>query len=256
MTTSLQNRVVWITGAGTGIGRAMAHAFAAQGARIALTGRRADALAAVETALRESGAAVMTAQADVTGPAQVTAAHAAIAAAWGEVDILVNNAGGNAKNRHWRNLSAADMAAIVDVNLKGPFLCTLAVLPAMRARRDGLLIHVASLAGTAIFPVTGATYTAAKHGVRAMSQTLNAEEGIHGIRSVCINPGEVETDILNSRPNPPSAADRALMVQPEDIAAAAVFAATLPARACIADMTMVPTDNQFHRATARAIAEA
>jgi len=243
---ALQNRVVWITGAGTGIGRAMAHAFAAQGARIALTGRRADALAAVETALRESGAATLTAQADVTDPAQVTAAHAAIVAAWGEVDILVNNAGGNAKNRHWRNLSPADMAAIVDVNLKGPFLCTLAVLPAMRARRDGLLIHVASLAGTAIFPVTGATYTAAKHGVRAMSQT----------RSVCINPGEVETDILNSRPNPPSAADRALMVQPEDIAAAAVFAATLPARACIADMTIVPTDNQFHRATARAIAEA
>ena len=61
-----------------------------------------------------------------------------------------------------------------------------------------------------------------------MSATINAEEGIHGIRSVCINPGEVETPILDKRPQPPSAADRALMVQPEDIAAAAVFAARLP----------------------------
>jgi NADP-dependent 3-hydroxy acid dehydrogenase YdfG len=252
--SALKGRIVWITGAGTGIGRAIAHAFAGQGAHVALTGRREEKLNAVAESLRSAGATVMTAPADVTDPAHVTAAHTAITAAWGDVDVLINNAGGNAKQRHWRDLSPADMAAVVDVNLAGPFLCSLAVLPAMRARRDGLLIHIASLAGTAIFPVSGPAYIAAKHGARAMSQTINAEEGIHGIRSVCINPGEVETDILASRPVPPSTADRALMVQPEDIAAAALFAATLPARACISDMTIVPTDNNFWRATAHGIA--
>ena len=98
---------------------------------------------------------------------------------------------------------------MVDVNLKGPFLCSLAVLPAMRERRAGTLIHVVSNAATGIFSVSGPAYTASKHGARAMSATLNAEEGIHGIRSICINPGEVATPILDKRPKPPSAEDRA-----------------------------------------------
>ena len=87
-----------------------------------------------------------------------------------------------------------------------------------------------------------------------MSATINAEEGIHGIRSVCINPGEVETPILDTPPAPPGAADRALMVQPEDIAASAVFAAAMPARTCIAEILITPTDNNFYRASARRIA--
>jgi NADP-dependent 3-hydroxy acid dehydrogenase YdfG len=147
------------------------------------------------------------------------------------------------------------MARIVDVNLKGPFLCSIAVLPAMRRAGGGTIIHVVSNAATGIFAVAGPTYTASKHGARAMSATLNAEEGIHGIRSVCINPGEVETPILDSRPKPPSAADRALMVQPEDIAVSAVFAARLPSRACMAEMLITPTDNNFYRSAAKALAE-
>ena len=251
---SLTDRTVWITGAGTGIGRAIALAFAAEGARVALTGRTRDTLAETKAAVEAAGGRCMMALADVTDPAQVTRAHLAVTDAWGDPDILVNNAGGNARRRHWRQLSAEDMAGIVDVNLKGPFLCSMAVLPAMRERREGLLIHVASLAGTAIFTVSGPAYIAAKHGARAMSATINAEDGIHGIRSVCINPGEVATPILDTRPNPPSAEQRALMVQPEDIAAAAVFAARMPRRTCIADMLITPTDNAAHRADAQAIA--
>ncbi len=125
----------------------------------------------------------------------------------------------------------------------------------MRERRSGLLIHVASLAGTGTFTVSGPAYGAAKHGARAMSASINAEEGIHGIRSVCINPGEVATEILDSRPQPPSQGERAIMVQPEDVAACALFAASLPARTCLADMLVVPTDNHQHRAVAHAIAK-
>ena len=250
----LQGRIVWITGAGTGIGRAMALAFAEAGCRVAITGRTEATLAETQRLVQEAGGIVLAVPADVTDPDGVTRAHATVVAAYGDPDILVNNAGGNAKRRHWADLQPADMAAVVDVNLKGPFLCSLAVLPAMRARRMGMLIHTASVAGTGIFSVTGPSYTAAKHGARAMSATINAEEGIHGIRSVCINPGEVATPILDSRPRPPTAEERAIMVQPEDIAAAAVFAARMPARTCVAEMTIAPTDNAFYRSSAHAIA--
>ncbi len=248
----LKDRTVWVTGAGSGIGRAIATAFAAEGARVALSGRRAEPLEATAATI---GANALVVPADLTDPAQVEQAHTQITQAWGPVGILVNNAGINTKRRHWRDLSPADMASIIDVSLKAPFLCSMAVLPGMRAQKSGLLIHIASLAGTMLFPVSGPSYTAAKHGARAMSATINAEEGIHGIRSVCINPGEVATEMLDARPNPPSTAERASLVQPEDIAATALFAALLPPRACLADMTIVPTDSQFWRATARSIAE-
>ena len=250
----IAGQAVWITGAGTGIGRALAVAFAEAGCRLALTGRSRDSLAETQRMVEAVGGTAMLAIADVSDAHQVTQAHLAVAAALGDVDILVNNAGTNARKRHWADLSPADMTAVVDVNLKGPFLCTLAVLPAMRAAGGGTIIHVVSNAAAGIFAVAGPTYTASKHGARAMSATLNAEEGINGIRSVCINPGEVETPILDTRPKPPGAADRALMVQPEDIAAAAVFAAQLPPRTCMAEMLITPTDNNFYRATAKAIA--
>lgn len=253
MLEDIANQVVWITGAGSGIGRAMAVAFTKAGCRVAISGRRVDKLEETAALLPNPPVVV---PADVADADAVTAAHKAVVAALGDVEILVNNAGTNIPRRHWSQLTPADMAMVVDVNLKGPFLCALAVLPAMRAKRRGLLIHTVSNAASGIYTVSGPTYTASKHGARAMSATINAEEGIHGIRSVCINPGEVETPILDSRPRPPSAADRALMVQPEDIAAAAVFAAQMPARTCMAEMLINPTDNNFYRATAKSLAGA
>ena len=191
--------------------------------------------------------------ADLGNAAEVARAHEAVVAALGPVDVLVNNAGANARDRHWRTLTADAVAVIMDVNLTAPFLCTMAVLPGMRAKRAGTLIHIASVSGIGLFPASGAAYGASKAGVHMMSAHLNAEEGVNGIRSVCINPGEVATDILDRRPAPPSAADRALMLQADDIAAAAVFAACLPGRATVADMTILPTDNQFWRPFAQGI---
>jgi NADP-dependent 3-hydroxy acid dehydrogenase YdfG len=134
-------------------------------------------------------------------------------------------------------------------------LATLLVLPAMRERKSGLLVHIASLSATGIYPVSGPSYTATKYAVRAMSATLNAEEGIFGIRSVCINPGEVDTPMLARRPRQHTAEERAQMVQPQDVAQAVLFCATLPARTCISELTIVPTDNASYRAEAHAIAE-
>ena len=245
-------QVVWVTGAGSGIGRATAVAFAAAGARVALTGRRAEALEATAAAI--GGGAVVVA-ADLSDAAEVTRAHAAVVAALGPVDVLFNNAGTNVKRRHLHELAGDALAGVLAVNLAAPFLCSMAVLPGMRAKRAGTLIHIGSVSGVALFPASGAAYGASKAGVGMMSAHINAEEGVNGIRSVCINPGEVATDILDSRPRPPSAADRALMLQAEDIAAAAVFVAGLPQRATVADMTILPTDNQFWRPFAQGLAE-
>ena len=247
---SLDGKVIWVTGAGSGIGRATAIAFGRAGARVALTGRREDALAETAAAM-PGGAAIV--PADLSDPAAITRAHDAVIAALGPVEVLVNNAGSNAPGRHWKDLTADAMTSVLEVNLHAPFLCTMAVLPAMRANGGGTLIHIASVAAVMLFPPSGAAYGASKVGVQQMSGHLNAEEGVNGIRSICIHPGEVATDILNRRPVPPTAAERALMLQAEDVAAAAVFVASLPPRATVADLTIVPTDNQFWRPFAQAL---
>ena len=240
----MSGQIVWVTGAGSGIGRSTAIAFARAGARVALTGRRREALEQTAAAI---GDAAVVVPADLADAAEVTRAHAAVVAALGPVDVLFNNAGANVKQRHMHEVSGAGMASVFAVNLMAPFLCSMAVLPAMRAKRAGTLIHIGSVSGVSTFPASGAAYGASKAGVNMMSAHINAEEGVNGVRSVCINPGEVATDILDTRPNPPSAADRALMLQAEDVAAAAVFVAGLPGRATVADMTIMPTDNQFWR---------
>jgi NAD(P)-dependent dehydrogenase (short-subunit alcohol dehydrogenase family) len=124
---TLQDRIVWITGAGSGIGRAIAIVFAAAGARVAFRGRRIDALD--ETA-SEIGQAAIVVPADVTNADQVTDAHETINNAWGAVDVLVNSAGRNSSKRHLGQLTVPEMSSILDANLKTAFLCSMAVLPA------------------------------------------------------------------------------------------------------------------------------
>ena len=167
---SLDGKVAWITGAGSGIGRACAVAFARAGARVALTGRRLPPLE--ETAVLTGAPAgdVVIALADVSDAAAVAAAHAKIVAALGDPLVLVNSAGGNVKQRHWGNLAPASASEVIDLDLKAMFYCTLAALPAMRARGDGRIVHIASQAGVSLTPITGPSYMAAKHAVVALSR--------------------------------------------------------------------------------------
>ena len=245
--------VAWITGSGSGIGRACAVAFAAAGARVALTGRRLPALEQTAAIIRDSGGVVVVVPADVADMAAVVQAHRAVVTALGDPLVLVNSAGGNVTQRHWKNLEMASASDVIDIDLKTHFYCTLAVLSAMRARRDGRIVHIASQAAVSFQTVSGPNDLAAKHGVVAMSANLNAEEGINGIRSICISPGEVETPILNTRPRPPTADERKLMLQPEDVANAVLFCTTLPMRACVTEMVLLPTDDRHVRDKARAI---
>lgn len=246
--------IVWVTGAGSGIGRACAVAFARAGARLALTGRRRPQLDETAALLADTGTPTLVVPADITDADAVADAHARIVSALGDPLVLINSAGGNVTRRHWGNLAPDGASQVIDLDLKAMFYSTLAVLPAMRAAGGGCIVQIASQAGVSLQTVSGPSYSASKHGVVAMSASLNAEEGINGIRSICISPGEVETPILDTRPQPPSAAERALMLQPEDVAETALFCVGLPARACMTEVILLPTDDRHVRDKAKAIA--
>ncbi|MFC7551472.1 SDR family oxidoreductase [Pseudoroseomonas wenyumeiae] len=139
------------------------------------------------------------------------------------------------------------------MNLAAPFLTSLAVLPGMRKRGGGLIVQIASVAGKGASAVSGPAYIAAKSGFVALSASLNAENGIHNIRSTCICPGEVATPILDLRPQPPSSEERARMLQPEDVAAAVLFAASMPEHVCLNEIIITPTFNRDLAAGAEAI---
>jgi NADP-dependent 3-hydroxy acid dehydrogenase YdfG len=240
MAGRLAGKAAWVTGAGSGIGRAAAVALAAEGAKVALTGRRRAPLEET-AAMIGAGAAVV--PADLTDAAEVAAARDAVLAAFGRLDIVVSNAGLNAPERRWAVLKPETISALVDGNLKAPAYVAQAALPALRESR-GIIVHVASWAGRFIGHVSGPTYVAAKHGLVALSHTINMEECGHGVRSTVVEPGEVNTPIMDLRPVKLPPEVRAKMLQPEDVAAAIVFAVTMPPHACINEILISPTANR------------
>ena len=241
---ALRDKVAWVTGAGSGIGAAAAVVLAREGAAVVLTGRRAEKLEEVAAAITSSGGTAEVQPGDLTDAAAVQGIADHVKARFGRLDVLVNNAGLNVLARDWARLSAAGVDEVVHGNLSSAYYCVIAALPMMRAQRDGVLIHTASIAGLVVSPLAGTTYTAAKHGVVAMSHSINMEECVNNIRSCVICPGEVATPILDRRPVPVSAEERALMAQPEDVADLIRYVACLPPHICLNQVTITPTHNR------------
>jgi NADP-dependent 3-hydroxy acid dehydrogenase YdfG len=239
----LQGKIAWVTGAGSGIGEAAAVALAEEGATVILTGRRAAPLEAVAARI---GRAAHVQSADLMDPAAVKRVGAFIGQAFGRLDILVNNAGLNITPRQWSVLTTEGVDELVRGNLSSAMYCVTVALPFMRAQQDGVLIHTASMAGRTVSPLSGAGYTAAKHGVVAMSHTINMEECVNGIRSCVICPGEVATPILDRRPNPVSAEDRAKMVQSADVGDLIRYVACLPRHVTLNEVWITPTWNRAY----------
>ena len=226
-------------GASSGMGRATALAFVAEGAKVAIAARRKaelDVLAA-EIARRGGDAIVLTA--DVAKRTDVDAVVQAAVERFGKVEVLANCAGVNTRDRQLARLDQAEWDRIVRVNLTGAFHCTQAILPRMREQKGGLIIHVASISGL-WGDFSGAAYQASKHGIVGLANATMMEERLNGIRVTVIYPGLCDTPILNNRPVPPTQEQRDLMMKPEDIAAACVFAASLPPRTYVADLVLMP----------------
>ena len=239
----LVDKVVVVTGAGTGIGAAIARGFAKAGARVAFVGRRSEPLAAAAAGL--AAERVLLHSCDVSDRGAVAALAAAVKAEWGAVDVLVNNAGINTNPRSVGQVAPEAWDQTLAINLTGVYNMVRAVLPGMRQQNDGLILAISSIAGLRASKLAGAAYSASKHGVVALMNSINEEEVASGIRACAICPGEVETPILAQRPEPVSTQRRAAMLQPEELAQAALFVASLPARACVPLLVIKPTTQVF-----------
>lgn len=243
---NLKGKVAWITGAGTGIGLAGAKALAEAGAIVVMSGRRKEVLAPEAEKIRIKGGVAEIEVLDVSDARAVKKVADAILSRHGRVDVLVNSAGLNTPNRYWKNQTVEGWRDVIGINLDGSFYTSQAVIPSMRSKKDGLIINVSSWAGVFHPKLTGAAYNASKHAVTAMTETINMEECMNGIRACAICPAEVATPIMDRRPVPPSAEDRSRMLQPEDLGNTIRFIAELPAHACINQLIISPTWNRMY----------
>ena len=250
----LKGKVAWITGAGSGIGAATALALAGAGMRLVLSGRRQAELQQVAAQVQAAGGQARVAPLDVAEGEAVQAVAQSIADDEGRLDMLVNSAGLNVRERNWKQLSRAGWDQVLRIDLDGTFYCCHAALPLLRRAGDGLIVNVSSWAGKHVSTLTGPAYSAAKFGVNAMTESLNIEECIHGVRATAVCPGEVATPILDKRPIPVSAEDKARMVQAQDCGELMLFLARMPGHVCINDLTISPTWNRGYVAQAQAMA--
>lgn len=228
-----------VTGAGSGVGRAVALRFAAEGWDVALVGRRTGPLdETVAAAGAPAKARLATYSCDVSAPAEVAAMGAAVLARFGAVDVLVNSAGINVPQRSFEKLSLDDWHAVIATNLHGAYYCVRAFLPGMRERRTGTIVNINSDVGKVARDLAGPAYVSSKFGLRGLTQQINAEERGSGVRACSICPRDVNTPLLDKRPQPPPPELRARMIQPDDLAACVWLVATLPPRAIVDEISL------------------
>lgn len=239
MSGPLTGRVAVVTGASSGIGLATAQALAHAGAEVHALARRREAIA-------EAAPGVHAHRLDVSDAAAV----AEVIGARERIDVLVCAAGINIPDRSFEELTPERWDALIATNLSGAFYVLRAALAALRATR-GLAILIGSVSGS--WPdVSGAAYQASKAGMLALARAAGFEEHEHGVRVSAVLPGIVDTPILDNRPSPPDAAVRAAALRPDDLAAACLFLATLPPRAHVPELTMLPSALQVLGRTATA----
>ena len=242
------NKVVWVTGAGTGIGRAGAEMFAAEGATVALMGRRREKLEETAAAVASGPGEARVAPLDVGDRAAVDRAAAELLAELGRVDILVNNAGTNVpgEGRRMENLAAEDFDHVLNINLTGQYNLFRAAFTPMRERGEGLVINIVSTAAKAPSGVAGMAYQTSKFAQMGFGVSPNLEAWKFGIRNCNIYPDETNTEIIQRRPVQYSEEELARILQPEDFAHAMKFVASLHPRASVTDLTLYPTSPKVY----------
>jgi NADP-dependent 3-hydroxy acid dehydrogenase YdfG len=243
---ALSGKVAWLTGAGSGIGQQGALELAKAGAVVVISGRRAEALEDTRKLVTAAGGEVEKLPLDVSDRRQVAHAAKDLLDRHGRCDILVNSAGLNVPKRLYRDLVPEDWDKVIGINLNGALYCTTAVLPAMRVRKDGLVINISSWLGRWVGYLGGPAYGASKHAMATITHHLNLEEGMNGIRGCVIYPGEVATPILKSRPVPPAQEDIDRMLKPEDLGRTIRFVAEQPPHVCLNEIVITPTWNRLY----------
>jgi NAD(P)-dependent dehydrogenase (short-subunit alcohol dehydrogenase family) len=229
-----------VTGAGSGVGQSLALKLAQQGWRVALVGRRAEALNETAKLAGSLAKQFLVCPCDIGDSDAVQAMSKKVLDEFKEVEVLVNAAGTNAPRRGLEVLSLEDYHAMIDTNLNGAYYCVQAFLPRMRARRSGTIVNIVSDAGKQANPKAGPAYVMSKFGLTGLTQSINCEERANGIRACAIFPGDIDTPLLDKRPSPPDAAARAKMMKSEDIADCALLCINLPPRAVVEEILVRP----------------
>ena len=237
MSEALKEQVVIVVGASSGMGRETARLFAGAGATVVLAARGKDKL---EELAVETGGGATVCVTDVEDAASVEQLIAAVVERLGRVDTLVYATGTNIPNRGLEVLSAETWDMMMATNLTGAFHCTKAVLPVMRQQQNGLILYVSS--GCVQIPdVSGVSYQATKHGMVGLAHGTFKEEQENGIRTTVIFPGLTDTPLVFKRPTPTPPEVMAKALKPEDVAEACLFVASLPARARVPELMMMPS---------------
>lgn len=232
-------RVLWITGAGSGMGRSVARSAAAAGWTVVLSGRRAEALAQVAAEITATGGTVLELPLDVRDGDAVRAARDRVLARFGRIDGLVLAAGRNTPQRAWGDQEIEVFHDVVAVNLGAVVTVVDAALPALRDS-SGVVVVVSSYAGWSYSPHAGVAYSASKTALGSVVRTLNAQEAGSGVRATHLCPGDVATEFLQQRPNVPDTAAQALMLTADDIARTVQFVLDSPAHVRIDELVVSP----------------
>jgi NADP-dependent 3-hydroxy acid dehydrogenase YdfG len=231
-----------VQGGAGAVGLAVAHSLIDAGATVVLSARDEDKL---KTALStfKPDSKVFGSIVDITNRSSVFESANDIVRRHGKIDFLINSAGVNPSQRHWHELSEKDWLETVDVNLSGMFYACQSVLKGMRERQDGLIINVASWAGHFAAYFAGPAYSSSKRADLALTETINMEECIHGIRATSISPAGIDTPLLDNRTPPVRDEVRKTLLKPDDIASVVSYLIGLPSHVCINEILMSPTLN-------------
>jgi len=244
---SLNNKIVFITGASSGIGRSCARGFAAQGAKLILAARRAERLEELAAGLKtEHGSAIHILKLDVRDANAVEQAMSGLPPEWRDIEVLVNNAGLSRGLAKLHEGKLQDWEEMIDTNLKGLLYVSRAVIPGMVARGRGHVINIGSIAGHEVYPL-GNVYNATKFGVKALTKGLRLDLNGTGLRVTSVDPGMTETEfsLVRFRGDGERAGKTYqgfTPLTPDDIADAVVYCATRPARVNVSEMIVMPTD--------------
>ncbi|MEB3309271.1 MAG: SDR family oxidoreductase [Snowella sp.] len=236
MVSSLQQQRAIITGASSGIGKATALKFAEAGCNLVLVARSSEKLTLVAEEVSAFGVEAKIYPLDLSQVAEVQSRFEAIAQDSGPIDFLINNAGMGYTNL-LRDTSITDWQQVLDLNLTSIFQATMGVLPSMRDRKQGTIIHIASIAANIAFPNWGA-YCVSKAALVTFAKVLAIEERENGIRVMTISPGSVNTPIWDTD-TVQADFDRALMLTPDIVAQTILQAALLPLEVVIDEMTII-----------------
>lgn len=235
----LKDKAVVITGASRGIGRGIAEAFGAEGARLALLARDAERLYQLAELLSSGGIDVAAIRTDVTDEQQVRDAFRQVVDRFGRVDILVNNAG-VFDGGPLESLSLESWEKVMAVNLRGPFLCTREAFPLMKAQGGGRIINIGSISAQRV-RLNSAAYSTSKHGIWGLTQVTALEGRPFGISCGCLHPGNVEVETL-FRARKESGEP---VMQASEIAEAAVCMASLPSHINMLESIVLPVSQEY-----------